>query len=813
MTDFPGFHYKRFPKLSAYIDRIEAEQLNFRRFMIKQYSGSHYYLEKVLIKITNDHDIECKNPEYAPTEDEAKAIKEELSAVEFPKSVHASPAKRDELLASGQVTGNLYTFYDNARNEIVMCQERRETPDGKAYIPWTLFFSGGHDKWLQMEPDGALPFWKPEKRRLKGSIMVHEGAKSAAFVDDLINSRDPEWSDLRKSHPWLDELSDYEHWGAIGGALAPHRCDYGELHREKIVGRVVYVCDHDRDGEEAVKTFSRMYGGEMLAIMFNNLFPSGWDLADKVPETLFNTFKCDNGIEHRIVKQSLMSLARPATWVTEQMPRQEGQTGRTAFRLTKQFTAEWCHVTDVNMFFHSVLLGHAYSEDAFNNTIRPFSDVDNTARLVRMNIHGKVDFVKYDPGRKPGIFNDEKIVGRSRCYNIYVPPSIRDYTRSEAKRIDYSIFVRFLENTFPVESDRHEVAKWCATLIAKPGLKMNYGLLLISETQGVGKTTLGLIMARELGASNVSYANEASIMSKFNGWAEKQLCIVNEIYAGHSSAAYDKLKEVVTDPDLNVEKKYLNDYKVDNHIHMFACSNNKLALKLKDTDRRWFVPKVSTTKRPLAYWQELYDWLNHQDGYRKIRLWAQHYVRDHGHALPGAESPGGSMKREVIKEGYTPGQDIVEPGLSYIKAMYDKYGDKHASADKAVEAELTDPKADSEMAKVIRLAATNTPCWVWDTAGVAAIRLRIYSSRPDYRLDKPGAVRSVAQNLGFYIGEERNNHTKVFNRAFNARVMSLDSNLASMPIAKLAETPKKGGKQERDWEINLVSLISELMGF
>lgn len=85
------FHYSKFPALRTYIDRIGAEQLNFRRFMVKEYRGSHYYVEKTLIKILPDFSIECTSREYEPTEEEAEAIKRELAKVEFPHSIRATP--------------------------------------------------------------------------------------------------------------------------------------------------------------------------------------------------------------------------------------------------------------------------------------------------------------------------------------------------------------------------------------------------------------------------------------------------------------------------------------------------------------------------------------------------------------------------------------------------------------------------------------------------------------------------------------------------------------------------------------------------
>jgi hypothetical protein len=39
------------------------------------------------------------------------------------------------------------------------------------------------------------------------------------------------------------------------------------------------------------------------------------------------------------------------------------------------------------------------------------------------------------------------------------------------------------------------------------------------------------------------------------------------------------------------------DYRVDNWVHAFACSNSPRALKLSMDDRRWLVPKVREEKR------------------------------------------------------------------------------------------------------------------------------------------------------------------------------------------------------------------------
>src|SRR5262245_7191427 len=340
------FHYTKFASLKNYIDRIGAEQINFRRFMVKEYHG-RYYIEKTLIKLNNDCEIECRDDNFLPTEEEAKAIKAELSRVEFPVSIEASAPDVEDLIKSGQITGNLYTFWDNARTSVLMCQERRDLPGDKIYIPWTLFGHKGRKEWLGLEPDGALRFWKLTKKRQRGSLMIHEGAKTAAFIDDLLHN--PEKREERQAHPWTSELEDFEHWGAIGGALATHRCDFSELHREKLEGQLVYVCDHDMPGEEAAKVFSRHYRGIMLAVKFDNAFPVGWDLADPLPKTLYSKVGT--------VNRTLLGMAQPATWATD---RYKSDGGRPGYALTKNFLQEWCHTVSPELYCHTRLTQYCF---------------------------------------------------------------------------------------------------------------------------------------------------------------------------------------------------------------------------------------------------------------------------------------------------------------------------------------------------------------------------------------------------------------------------------------------------------------------
>jgi hypothetical protein len=192
----------------------------------------------------------------------------------------------------------------------------------------------------------------------------------------------------------------------------------------------------------------------------------------------------------------------------------------------------------------------------------------------------------YDPSKKSGIIN----VDSKTMFNTYRSPTIKAFKNATDK--DWQPFIDFMEHLVTVEKDRIELMRWVATMVERPDIEMLYGVLLISETQGIGKTTLGTsILAPLVGRWNSSHPSEHTIVdSNFNDWiAHKRIAVVNEIYAGHSTRAYTKLKSMVTDPIVNVNRKYLPAYDIDNWMHPFACSNSKQAIQLVEEDRRWFV--------------------------------------------------------------------------------------------------------------------------------------------------------------------------------------------------------------------------------
>lgn len=728
------------PALAAYVSRVGAEELNFRRFMIKEYKD-HYYKEKTLITISSDGSVHCTNPDNAPTDEEREVIAAELVNVEFPTSVKASNIDSLRPLLRGT---EWYELRDvEGDNGVIMVQERRddEVRGGKNYFPWSYWSDG---VWRPFEPGGALPFWRPQRDGTvpKRRVMIHEGAKTASCVDKMLREGKP--------HPWSDYLSDYEHWGMIGGALSPHRADYAVLRRQNAV-EVVYVCDNDYEGKAALAKISKAYGRQLRGVQFGEQWPPKWDMADPIPTGMFDSVGVYTG-------PHIADIKVHATYAT--VSHQAEGAKKASYLLSPHFAEEWLHSLKPDVYIHRNFPDRIYTADEFNDLVAPFSDVKNVADLVKKDNAIKCPLIKYDPSKESGVYVAED---GQLFVNTHRAGPVRE------RQGDPAPWTEFLSQLVPVAGDCHQLSRWAATFIARPDLKMHYGVLLISDAQGVGKTTFGDVLAHLAGKFNTSTPTESTITdSHFNDWmAHKRLAVVNEIYAGKSAKAYNRLKNVITDPTIPIEKKFMQPYQIDNWLHVVACSNSVRALKLDNMDRRWLVPEVTEAVKPKNYWKQLYKWLNEEGGYGIVKWWAGQFLQTNEPVVPGEPAPWTKRKQDVIEEGYSQGQQLV---LNFIRYC------KERGPDDAWLAQRSRPERLNGAGQIVG-------AMVYDVDLVEMIKEQVHQGRQSDYLERPLTVRKVAKAEGCYVHPEN----FAYKNTTHARLVVI-----SPALIEVAQTMDKG---------------------
>lgn len=671
------------PNLIGYLRRIGAEESNFKKFFVSEEPSEGYQRKVATIRIS-DGKIHCDNDEFSPSDTERKAIEAEIARIILPKSIAARDTYdlRSLLRSKGQGLPQLFEFLSENGEGVQFVQQREEKPGGgKNYWPWSFW----SDKtWRCMEPDGLLPLYGLEcLRRASYRILIHEGAKAAKFVKDML-------ADPNVPHPWKEDLRDAAHLGWIGGAYDAQGVNWEPLERAPPHAQLIFVADNDQPGVEAVTEISRrlkFLQRPLWVVRFDDHFPPGFDLADEFPR-VNSWWRGD-----RYIGPRLDDFIKPATWATQtkRVPKSdtkkthaqgdaadtaEGENtkktavrGRPGYVIRKEFAKEWVWVTDPPVFINRSQPSRLLTESAFNRDVRPYSDTDETAKLLIRFQSSHVDGLTYAPGQKSGVITPR---GGAKLFNTFQPSDIRPQPG------DPKPFSDFLTHLFPVAQERTEMMRWIATLIDRPEIRMHYGVLLISETQGVGKTTLGeRILAPLVGINNASVPSEQTISdAKYNSWmAHKRLAVVNELYTGHSRHTYDRLKSAITDTRLEIKRKYVEEYELDIWIHVFACSNSARALHLDDEDRRWFVPRLTEDARTQEYWRDFHSWLS-GDGLGIIRQWTKDFLKDNAPVAVGERAPKSVAKMEVIANSRSEGQrlafDFAESVRDHIGRMWGK---------------------------------------------------------------------------------------------------------------------------------------------
>jgi hypothetical protein len=317
----------------------------------------------------------------------------------------------------------------------------------------------------------------------------------------------------------------------------------------------------------------------------------------------------------------------------------------------------WAYVEEADSFVCTQMPEIMRSEAILNKMLASFSHVTDTCRLIVKAYQGRSTRVCY----RPDVAGLKVTFRGSSAINLHVPTNIRSTPGDPKPWLD------FMDYLFVKESERHEVLRWCATLIARPDVRMSYGVLLISERQGVGKTTLGAgILAPLVAIQNVGFPGENDITAAFNEWvAHKRLAIVNEIYSGSSWKAYHALKGVITDKDITVNQKYMRQYVIENWCHILASSNSMRALKMENDDRRWLYPEITENPWPKDKFLSFRNWLN-AGGLSIIKHWAEGW----GNYVDISErAPMTERKREMIEGSRSEAQEEAAAIAESLKEM------------------------------------------------------------------------------------------------------------------------------------------------
>lgn len=172
----------------------------------------------------------------------------------------------------------------------------------------------------------------------------------------------------------------------------------------------------------------------------------------------------------------------------------------------------------------------------------------------------------------------------------------------------------------------HWFEQWVAYPFQHPGVKLRNGVLIHGH-QGVGKTLLGETIAKPYGRAG-RVVDQRSLERDFNPVMEGAAFIVGDEVATRENRRdlAEHLKNLVTRPFVEINRKYINPYTTPNTAQFYLTSNHGDALYLENGDRRFFVHCVTAGKLSEEFSKKYEPWLAQQSSIDALLYHFMHEV-------------------------------------------------------------------------------------------------------------------------------------------------------------------------------------------
>lgn len=170
-------------------------------------------------------------------------------------------------------------------------------------------------------------------------------------------------------------------------------------------------------------------------------------------------------------------------------------------------------------------------------------------------------------------------------------------------------WTRLIDHIFGADTAAKEwFLKWCAYPLQHPGTKLYQSVVMWGTRQGTGKTLIGYTLKRIYGPNAIEI-KDTDLRGTFNDWAEnKQFIVGDEVTGSDKRADADKLKGLITQDSMRVNKKFLPPFSIPDCINYFFTSNHPDAFFMDDDDRRCFIVNVEVDPLPDAFYKEYDAW-------------------------------------------------------------------------------------------------------------------------------------------------------------------------------------------------------------
>lgn len=262
---------------------------------------------------------------------------------------------------------------------------------------------------------------------------------------------------------------------------------------------------------------------------------------------------------------------------------------------------------------------------------------------------------KFAPGSTETFIQDQ--TSGYTYYNSFRGFDIQPLDKVEGieNKKSVKLFMQLLKFIFSTSTDEdlNWFMHWMAEGLRNPNIKMRTAVVIWSNMEGNGKSTIGNLLAKLYGryASNIT---SAILKSQYNSFIRNKLFIMSDELTGEevdnvkdTKRYMDQLKNLITQDEVVINAKYISEYTIKDYAKYFFTSNNVNMISISNFSRRFFIIHAPEEKLPRSFYTDFYDTVFSDKGLREIMTFLLNYEVDKVIAL-NSDAPATEAKQEIV---------------------------------------------------------------------------------------------------------------------------------------------------------------------
>jgi len=212
-------------------------------------------------------------------------------------------------------------------------------------------------------------------------------------------------------------------------------------------------------------------------------------------------------------------------------------------------------------------------------------------------------------------------------YNLF--KGFENYNKTENIISEDAYFFKLLKHICNEEEEIYEyILSWISHIIKTPYKKTNIAIILYSLIGGIGKNAFIDCLVKLFDKYTGKLESIEDITNKFNVNLTNKLFIYGDEICAKASKLNDRLKNVITRPQQNLERKNIDPILINDYSNYIFTTNNQNAFKVESNDRRLFFVECTEKILPNQFFENYYNEINDEIKINELYNFFKNYKND-----------------------------------------------------------------------------------------------------------------------------------------------------------------------------------------